>query len=67
LQEGKQLLAQVEATQKKVAILKAWLDPWLEEAYQVSVNIQGKLANLQLTQQNIKQDTEGPTTEQLVD
>jgi len=39
LQEAKQLLAQVEATQKKEAVLKAWLGPWLDKAYQASGNI----------------------------
>lgn len=67
LQEGKQLLTQVEAMQKKVAVLKARLDPWLEEAYQVSTNIHEKLANLQPTQQKIKQDNEGLATESLVE
>lgn len=52
---------------KKDTTLKVWLDPWLEEAYQVSSNIQEKLVNLQLTQQKIKQDREGPTTENLVE
>ena len=33
----------MEAVQKKEAMLKAKLDPWLEEAYQVSTTIQGKM------------------------
>ena len=41
------------------AVLKAKLGPWLDEAYIVSVNIQEKLANLQSTQQKIKQDNAG--------
>jgi len=33
LQEGKKLLPQVEEEQRKEALLKARLQPWLEEAY----------------------------------
>ena len=43
LQEGKQLLTQVEEAQKKDALLKAQLQPLLEEAYQVTNSIQDKL------------------------
>lgn len=39
LQEAKKLLTQVEEAQKKEAVLKAQLGPWLDEAYQVSTNI----------------------------
>lgn len=67
VQEGKHLLAQVEVTQKKEAVLKAQLDPWLEDSYQVSTNIQQKLENLQLTQSKVKWDIKGPATEHLVD
>jgi len=43
LQEGKQLLSQLEEAQKKEALLKTKLQPWLEEAYQVTTSIQYKL------------------------
>jgi len=46
LKEGKKLLTQVEAAQKREEMLKARLGPWLEEAYRVSTNIQEKLTNL---------------------
>lgn len=65
--EGKQLLTQVEEAQKKEIILKARLGPWLEEAYQVTMNIQEKLMGLQQTQQMMKLAIEGPTTEQRVE
>lgn len=67
LQEAKQLLTQVEAVQKKEAVLKARLGPWLDEAYIVFVNIKEKSANLQSMQQKIKQDSAGPAIEQLVE
>jgi len=40
----------VEVAQKKEAILKARLGPWLDESYIISAKIQEKLANLQSTQ-----------------
>lgn len=67
LQEVKQFLTQVEAVQKKEVVLKVRLGSWLEEAYQVTTNIQGKLTRLQQTQQTMKLAVEGPTTEQLVE
>lgn len=67
LQEARQLLTQVEETQKKEAVLKARLGPWLGEAYIFSTNIQEKMAKLQSTQQTIKQDNARPTVEQLVE
>jgi len=39
LQEAKKLLSQVEAVQKKEAMLKPLLGPWLDEAYLVPANI----------------------------
>jgi len=39
LQEAKKLLAQVKAVKKKEEILKAWLAPWLDEAFLVSTNL----------------------------
>jgi len=39
LQEPKKLLSQVEAVQKKVAVLNAWLGSWLDEAYLISAKI----------------------------
>lgn len=48
-------------------MLKARFGPWLEEAYQVSTNIEEKLTGLQQTQQMMKLVTEGPTTKQLAE
>lgn len=63
LQEGQQLRGQVEEAQRKEAMLKARLGPWLDEAYKVTTNIQEKLMGLQTTQQTMKLTTEGPDTE----
>lgn len=54
LQEVNQLLVQVEIVQKKEAVLKDMLGPWLDEAYLVLANIYEKLVNFHLTQQKIK-------------
>ena len=48
-------------------MLKAHLKPWLDEAYLVMTSIEGKLANLQATQQKLQADNLGPATEQLVE
>jgi len=53
--------------QHKDAVLKAHLKPWLDEAYLVTASIEGKLANLQSTQQKLQADSSGPATEQLVE
>lgn len=57
----------MEAAYKKEEILKARLGPWLDEAYIVSIKIHEKLANLQSTQQKIKQDSARLATEKLVE
>ena len=48
-------------------MLKARVKPWLDEAYVVTTSIEGKLANLQATQQKLQADSSGPVTEQLVE
>jgi len=53
MQEGKILKEQVDAAQCKESILKARIGPWLDEAYALSAAIEGNLAGLQATQQNI--------------
>jgi chromosome segregation ATPase len=63
----RKLKEQVEAVQRKEAVLKARLGPWLDEAYVISATIEEKLASLQTTQQKIQEDSAGPTTEQLVE
>jgi len=67
LQEGKQLLVQVEAARKKEALLKARLEPWLEESYQIMTTIQDKLKSLQQMHHTMRLVAEGPTTEKLVE
>lgn len=46
---------------------EARLGPWLYEAYVLITTIEGKLANLQATQQKITTDSVGPTIEKLVE
>lgn len=67
LQEGKQLLAQVEDMQNKDALLQAKLQTWLEKAYQVTTIIQDKLKGLQQTHQMMRWAVEGPATEKLAE
>ena len=56
----------MEVAQKKDAVLKVRLGPWLYEAYVIFAKIEENLASLQRTQQQIKEDSARPTTEQLV-
>jgi len=58
---------QVDVTLHKEAVLKARLNPWLEESYAVTGNIEGKLATLQETQQKLQDDSTGVVTEQTVE
>ena len=67
LQEAKELKEQAEVAQRKEAVLKARLGPWLDEAYVIFATIEEKLAGLQRTQQKIKEDNAGPVTEHLVE
>lgn len=67
LHEVKELLEQVEVTQRKEVVLKARLGPWLDEAYVISTNIEEKLASLQKMLQRTKEDSAGLAIEQLVE
>lgn len=67
LQEEKVLKEQVDTSQHKEEELKAWLKPWLDEAYVLTTTIEGKLPNLQVTQQKIQADNVALATKQLVD
>ena len=58
---------QVDAAQQKEAMLKVCLKPWLDEAYLVTISIEGKLTSLQVTQQKLQADSLGPTAEHLVE
>ena len=48
-------------------MLKARLQPWIEEAHQISQNIQEKLKSLQQTHRTMKLVIKGPTIEELVE
>lgn len=67
LQEGKQLLAQVEDVQNKEALLKVRLHPWLEESYQVITSIHDNLKGLKQTQQIMRLVVQGPTTKKMIE
>ena len=58
---------QVDAAHHKEVVLKARLKPWLDEAYMIMITIEGKLANLQETQQKLQANSAGPATKQLVE
>lgn len=45
----------------------ARLKPWLQEAYTVTINIEGKFATLQTTQQKLQADSAGEVTEKIVE
>lgn len=47
--------------------MKVRLKLWLDEAYSVTTSIEGKLANLQATQQKLQPDSLGLATEKLVE
>jgi len=53
LKEAKQLKEQVDVVLHKEAVLRARLKPWLEEAYIVIGNVEGKLVTLQAMQQQV--------------
>ena len=55
-----------EALHKEV-VLKARLKPWLDEAYTLTTSIEGKLAILQETQQNLQPNSSGVVTKQMVE
>lgn len=48
-------------------MLKARLQPWLEEAYQVTTTIHDNLEGLQQKQQTMRLAVEGPATEKSVE
>lgn len=66
-EEAKVLKEQVDAAQRKEAVLKVHLNPWLDEAYLIITSIEGRLASLQETQQKLQADSVEPATEQLVE
>ena len=54
---------QVDVALHKEAVLKVRLKSWLEEAYAVIANIEGKLVTLQEMQQKLQADSTGAVTE----
>lgn len=57
----------VDAAQHKEEVLKARLKPWLDEAYAVMAYIEGKLATMQETQQELQADSSRSITQQIVE
>lgn len=47
MQEEKALKEQVDVTRHKEAVLKAFLQPWIDEAYTITTSIEGNLTKLQ--------------------
>jgi len=47
MREANDLKAQVDATRQKGVLLKKCIQPWMDEAFAVSTNIEGKLAHMQ--------------------
>lgn len=41
---GEGIKEQVDAMQQKEALLKAHVEPWIDEAFLITVDIEGKLA-----------------------
>ena len=46
MQEAKALKEQVDATWHKEAVLKAHLQPWIDEAYMITASIEGNITTL---------------------
>lgn len=51
--EAKALKEQVDSARHKEAVLKVHLQPWIAEAYAITTSIEGKLAKLHASRQNI--------------
>jgi len=46
MQQAKELKEKVDVARHKKAILKACIQPWIYEAFTITVNIEGKLAHI---------------------
>lgn len=66
LHEAKALKEQVNATQRKEAVLKDRLGPWKDDAYVLTTSIEEKFSSLQTTHHKIWVDSAGPMMEKLV-
>ena len=47
MQQAKALKYQMDAARHKEAVLKARIQPWIDEAFMIMANIEGKLAHIQ--------------------
>lgn len=47
MQQAKALKEQVDATRQKEAVLKARVQPWIDETFTITVDIEGNLAQIQ--------------------
>jgi len=46
MQQAKALKEQVDATRHKEVVLKAYLKPWIDEAYTITTSIEANLVQL---------------------
>ena len=53
-QQEKALKEQVDATRHNETVLKARLQPWIDEAYTITASIEAKIMQLQATQERIQ-------------
>ena len=56
------LKEQVDVTRHKEAVLKACLQPWIDEAYTIMASIEGKIMKLEATQQKIQGSSSAAVT-----
>jgi uncharacterized coiled-coil DUF342 family protein len=54
MQQAKALKEQVDAARHKEAVLKARVQPWIDEAFTITTTIEGKLAQMQGTQEQMQ-------------
>jgi len=54
MQQEKVLKEQVDAARHKETILKARLQPWIDEAYVITTSIEAKLVQMQGTQEQVQ-------------
>ena len=47
MQQARTLKEQVDATRQKEALLKACIQPWIDEAFTIIIEIEGKITHMQ--------------------
>ena len=47
MQQAKELKEQVDAARHKEAVLKVDVQPWINEVFNITVDIEGKIAHIQ--------------------